>query len=300
MNTKGKEHIDNNTEDSEGVDVSKIKNYDTSWNQVFEDAIDEFETINEILKEEKRVCGRIFPDEENIFKAFALTSLDNVKVVIIGQDPYHQLIKIDGKNVPRAQGLSFSVHKDDQIPSSLKNIFIEIHNTVPGFKTPTNGDLTYWCEQGVLLLNTCLTVNPNAAGSHGDIWLGFIDRVIKAITMVNKKCIYLLWGREAQKLEKNIGGKGIVLTAAHPSGLSANRGFFGCDHFNKVNEILTKNNETTINWNTTKPKIKINKYIAPKKTTYTEITISNTSIESDNRVTGTVVEDKKIKAIKFN
>lgn len=282
------------------LDLTKLK-VPESWEKVFEEARDEFESINEILNEQIRVYGRILPDPENIFKAFELTKLPDVKVVIIGQDPYHQLIKLNGKNVPRAQGLSFSVHRDDQIPSSLNNIFIELKNTVKSFRKPVHGDLSRWAKQGVLMLNMSLTVNPNMAGSHGDIWMGFIDRVIKAISKYNKNCIYVLWGREAQKLERNIGGKGIALTAAHPSGLSAHRGFFGCDHFNKINEILESLKKEEIDWNIDPVKITINRnknvYIEPKKIEYKEIVVTNDvkpSADINN------ILEKKVPPIKFN
>lgn len=246
-----------------------------SWEVVFADSIDEFEDLNEILNENIALCGRIFPAPENIFKAFELTPLDEVKVVIIGQDPYHQMVNIRGKNVPRAQGLAFSVDRDDEIPSSLQNILAELKNTVPGFQRPTHGDLTRWTYQGVLLLNMCLTVNPNSAGSHGAIWLGFIKKVITAIAAVNKKCIYVLWGREAQKLSREIGSKGVILEAAHPSGLSAHRGFFGCNHFNLINEMLIEQNKTPVNWNLNPPKIVL-QYKTPKKVEHKTVYVPGT------------------------
>ena len=239
----------------------------SGWEHIFREALADFETIDEILEEEIRKCGRILPLKKDIFRAFELTTLKDVKVVIIGQDPYHQLINIDGKNVPRAQGLSFSVDRRDVIPSSLKNIFVELQNTVRNFTMPRHGDLTRWTQQGVLLLNACLTVNPNAAASHGNIWLGFIKRVIKAITRENKSCIFLLWGKEAQKIELLLENKGICLTAAHPSGLSANRGFFGCNHFNLVNIKLKEQGLTPIDWNLDPPRIVKKQYIEPKAKT---------------------------------
>lgn len=141
------------------------------------------------------------------------------------------------------------MRRQDVTPSSLKNIFKELKNTVPGYVVPNHGNLEGWCEQGVLLLNTCLTVYPNQAGSHKSIWLGFVKKVIKEIEKVNPNCIFVLWGREAQNnVKPMLGSKAVVLEAAHPSGFSAARGFFGCNHFNKINEILSQQKKPTIKW----------------------------------------------------
>jgi len=218
-----------------------------SWDKVFTDAKDELKTISNIIENQEKLHGRIFPLKKDIFNAFNLTALNDVRVVIIGQDPYHQMIN-NGNPIPRATGLSFSVRRNDIIPSSLKNIFIELNNTFKGFNIPDHGDLTEWAQQGILLLNSALTVKPNEPGSHGEIWLVFIKQVLKEIAKVNPHCIYLLWGREAQKIKPLIGNKSIILEAAHPSGLSARRGFFGCNHFNLINDHLIKLNQPIINW----------------------------------------------------
>jgi len=237
-----------------------------TWENVFKESEHEFITISEILEKEENTYGTYFPLKKNIFAAFELTPLKLVKVVIVGQDPYHQLVTdINNNPTPRAQGLSFSVMKDDSIPSSLSNIYTELKNTYPGFVIPDHGDLTKWTAQGVLLLNTCLTVRSGKPGSHSELWLGFIKRVCKAIAKQNPTCIYLLWGQEAQKIKCMIGEKSIPLEAAHPSGRSANRGFFGCNHFNKVNEILVKQGKTAINWH-------IN---PPRELVYNEVTNAN-------------------------
>lgn len=218
-----------------------------TWEEAFKDAELELKHISDILQREQEKTG-FFPLKKDIFAAFNYTRCPP-KVVIVGQDPYPQSISINGIGVPRAVGMSFSVRKEDTIPSSLKNIYKELHNTVRGFNIPDHGDLTDWAKQGILLLNTCLTVRPGRPNSHDELWLGFINKILKYIAKYNPHCIYLLWGREAQKLVPLLGEKSIILEAAHPSGFSAARGFFGCNHFNMVNEILINQGKTAINWN---------------------------------------------------
>lgn len=219
--------------------VQLSKTVPSSWKQVFEDARDEFEYLDKIIKTE------VFPEKKNVFKAFELTSLDNVKVVLLGQDPYHQKKK-NGK--PRAQGLSFSVSKDDEIPVSLQNIFKELQTEYPDYTIPKNGDLTSWARQGVLLLNSSLTVEPGNPGSHGVVWHGFLARVFQAIGEVNKNCIYLLWGNFAKDIGEYAPEFAIKLFTSHPSGFSVNKGFFGCGHFKEVNRILVEKGIEPIDW----------------------------------------------------
>lgn len=218
-----------------------------NWESVFNDADPELHDISDILEMQQKTFGSFYPLKKNIFRAFELTPMNTVRVVIVGQDPYHQVNPSSG--LPRAQGLSFSISRDDTIPSSLRNIYQELQNTVPGFVTPSHGDLTSWARQGILMLNMCLTVRANQAGSHGDVWMGFIEKTLKALAEHKPNTIYILWGAQAQKLQKYIGDRSIILTAAHPSGFSASRGFFGCNHFNKVNEILMQRKESSIHWN---------------------------------------------------
>ena len=226
-----------------------------TWENVFKESEYEFITISEILEKEEKTYGTYFPLKKNIFSAFELTPLKLVKVVIVGQDPYYQLTVDNNNNPkPRAQGLSFSVSKDDIIPSSLENIYKELYNTYPGFIIPDHGDLTKWATQGVLLLNSCLTVRANQPGSHSELWLGFIKRVCKAIAKYNPTCVFLLWGMEAQKIKGMIGEKSVVLEAAHPSPKSANKGFFTYDHFNKTNKILVEQGHSAIDWHINPPR----------------------------------------------
>lgn len=224
-----------------------------SWEKVFEESKYDLAHISRLLSDHEKTNGSFYPLKKDIFRAFDYTRLEQVKVVIVGQDPYHQTISINGASVPRATGLSFSVHEEDAIPSSLQNIYKELESDIRGFRRPMHGNLKEWAAQGVLMLNMCLTVQPGAAGSHGDIWLGFIKKVLTAINAVNPQCIFVLWGREAQKIKSMLGERPVILEAAHPSGLSANRGFFGCKHFSKINEILLKQGKVGINWQISNP-----------------------------------------------
>lgn len=183
----------------------------------------------------------IYPPKEDIFNAFKNTPLDKVKCVIIGQDPYH--------SPNQAMGMSFSVRKNVPIPKSLKNIFVEIQNEY-GYDIPTNGDLTPWAKQGVLLLNSVLTVREHEPGSHRGIgWETFTDSVIKLIETKDVPVVYMLWGNYAKSKQELITNKNhLVLTATHPSPFSAHKGFFGCGHFAKCNEFLKENEIEEINW----------------------------------------------------
>lgn len=212
-----------------------------TWEHLFtKKAKQELELISSILDKKEKNEGPYLPEKINIFRAFDLCRSDEIKIVIFGQDPYHQ--------PGRAQGLAFSVSKEDEIPSSLSNIFKEISDDLDIPNDFKHGDLTSWAEQGILLLNTCLTVQPHLPKSHGKFWLSFIKRTIKEIAVYNKDCIYVLWGNDARSLKKFIEGDPPILEAAHPSGLSYARGFRGCKHFSKINEILKKQGKQEIDW----------------------------------------------------
>ena len=183
----------------------------------------------------------IYPPADEIFNAFHLTPLHEVKVVILGQDPYH--------NVGQAHGLCFSVRPDVEIPPSLVNIYQELHDDL-GCYIPDNGCLTKWARQGVLLLNTVLTVRAHQANSHRNIgWEEFTDAAIRALNEQDRPIVYLLWGRPAQQKEKMLNNpKHLILKAPHPSPLSAYRGFFGCRHFSQANEFLRFHRIEPIDW----------------------------------------------------
>lgn len=184
----------------------------------------------------------IYPPHADVFNAFSFTPLENVKVVILGQDPYH------GPN--QAHGLAFSVQPGIAIPPSLLNIYKELQQDIPGFQMPDNGDLRYWAEQGVLLLNTVLTVERGLAHSHAKFgWETFTDRVIAALNEHKENLVFLLWGSHAQKKGQFIDrNRHYVLCAPHPSPLSAHRGFFGCHHFSRTNQYLLAHGQTPIDW----------------------------------------------------
>lgn len=183
----------------------------------------------------------IYPDSNDIFNAFHLTPLSKVKVVIIGQDPYHE--------PGQAHGLSFSVKPGIDIPPSLANIYKELHDEM-GTYIPNNGYLEKWAKEGVLLLNTILTVRAHSAMSHCKIgWQEFTDAAIRAVNEQDRPIVYLLWGKSAREKAKMLNNpKHLVLETVHPSPLSAYRGFFGCGHFKKANEFLIENGETPIDW----------------------------------------------------
>ena len=198
--------------------------------------------LRQFLKEEKETGNKTYPKNADIFNAFWKTPFKNLKVMILGQDPYH------GAN--QAHGLSFSVQKGITPPPSLKNIYKELSTDIPGFVIPNTGDLTEWAEQGVMLLNATLTVRAGSPGSHQKKgWEIFTDTVIQKISEQKEGIIFLLWGKFAQaKTELIDAKKHYILKAAHPSPYSADNGFFGCHHFSKTNAILEKEGKKPIDW----------------------------------------------------
>ena len=223
------------------MDPSKVQ-IESSWKKIlwkeFEDPY--FDGIKACLKEDKKNGKRIYPPGSLIFNAFNLTPFNKVKVVIIGQDPYHGPVE--------AMGLCFSVPKGIRIPPSLRNIYKEIKSDC-NINMPEHGDLTSWADQGVFLLNAMLSVQHKSPGSHKNIgWQKFTDAVIKAISENKEGVIFLLWGRFAQGKRTLIDEtRHYVLEAAHPSPLARNA-FMGCGHFSKTNEILKSMGQDTIDW----------------------------------------------------
>jgi len=217
-------------------------NIESSWLEVLKDEFRQpyFIEIKKFLLEDKKKY-RVFPPGQLIFNAFNLTPFDKVKIVIIGQDPYH--------GYGQAHGLCFSVPKGVAKPPSLQNIFKELKEDL-NINPPDHGDLSGWAKQGVFLLNAILTVRENTPESHRNIgWENFTNAAIKNLSDKKEHLVFMLWGAYAQEKEKLIDNKKhLILKAAHPSPFSANRGFFGCHHFSKANQYLIANNIDPIKW----------------------------------------------------
>jgi len=214
-----------------------------SWKAVLDAEFqqDSFHQLRAFLREEKQNGAQVFPPGPEIFSAFNRTPFDQVKVVIIGQDPYH--------GPGQANGLCFSVAPGVRTPPSLKNIFKEIESDL-GIAIPEHGDLGYWADQGILLLNATLTVRAREAGSHQKKgWEPFTDAVIRILSEQREGLVFLLWGGFAKKKAAKIDAeKHHVLKAAHPSPLAAHNGFFGCRHFSQTNELLEGMDKSPIDW----------------------------------------------------
>jgi uracil-DNA glycosylase len=215
---------------------------DPSWKEILQTEFNSeyFEKLASFVK--KRYSETtVFPPATNIFKAFELCPVDKVKVVILGQDPYH------GKG--QANGLSFSVNPGIQLPPSLQNIYKELKSDL-GIEPKMDGDLTRWAEQGVLLLNATLTVEASQPGSHQNLgWEIFTDAVIKALSDKKENIVFILWGAYAQRKGEIIdSNKHFVIKSAHPSPFSAHKGFFGTKPFSKTNEYLRKHGTKEIDW----------------------------------------------------
>jgi uracil-DNA glycosylase len=217
------------------------------WQKVLGPEFDKdyMKSLRAFLLSEKESGNTVFPKNADIFNAFNHTPFDQVKVVIIGQDPYH--------GVGQAHGLAFSVQKGVVVPPSLKNIYKELEVDVEGFKQPAHGSLMQWADQGVLLLNATLTVRAHQAGSHqGKGWETFTDHAIQMLSEKREGLIFLLWGKFAQNKTALIDeSRHTVLKAAHPSPFSAYTGFFGAKHFSKSNELLVQQGLQPIDWQIT-------------------------------------------------
>lgn len=213
-----------------------------NWYKILKDEFEKpyFKNLLNFLTKEYSTCT-VYPSMENIFYALNLVKFEDIKVVIVGQDPYHE--------PNQAMGMSFSVPSSTKIPPSLANIFKEIESEL-NIKCLKNGDLTRWAKQGVLLLNSVLTVKKGIANSHKNIgWETFTSKIISLINEKKEPVIFVLWGANAKALKPLINSpQHFVLTSSHPSPLSAYNGFFGCGHFLKINSILKQNNKMPIDW----------------------------------------------------
>lgn len=216
--------------------------FNNTWDNVLKDEFEKeyYKKLRGILKKEYST-QTIFPDMNNIFNALKLTDYKDVRIVILGQDPYH--------NVGQAHGLSFSVMDGITPPPSLKNIYKEIEQDL-GLVCSNSGNLTKWSNQGVLLLNAVLTVRKNQPNSHKGIgWETFTDNIISLLNETENKIVFILWGNYAKVKASLITNENhLILTASHPSPFSAHNGFFGCKHFSKANDFLVQNNILPIDW----------------------------------------------------
>ena len=225
-----------------------LNNIHSDWNEFFEE---NSETLQNILNKVFDKKNKIYPKKKKIFRVFKYLSPSDIKVVILGQDPYINFEIVDDKEIPQAEGLSFSVPKSHRkIPPSLKNIFKEIKNSYPDFKYK-NGNLKKWVKrEKIFLLNSALTVIQGKSNSHQKYWQEFTDKVIEYISDRSENIVFILMGNNAKSKYSLIDSKKhIVLTSVHPSPLSANRGFFGCDIFKITNDKLSEKKIKPINWN---------------------------------------------------
>jgi len=216
----------------------------TSWSDILDAEQQQpyFQQITQFVQQQRHEGRQVYPPQTDVFNAFKYTEFERVKVVILGQDPYH------GPN--QAHGLCFSVQHGIKTPPSLVNMYKELEQDIPGFKIPEHGHLQAWAEQGILLLNTVLTVEQGLAHSHAKIgWEQFTDKIIRLLNEQRQGIVFLLWGSHAQKKGGVIDrDRHHVLHAPHPSPLSAYRGFFGCKHFSQTNSLLCQHGKTPINW----------------------------------------------------
>ena len=214
----------------------------TTWNEILAEEMqkDYYQELQAFIQKRREEVS-VFPEEKNVFRALELTPFESVKVVILGQDPYH--------GFGQAHGLSFSVQKGIPLPPSLRNIYKELQEDLGG-ELPTEGDLSHWAKQGVLLLNTVLTVEEGNANSHkGMGWERLTNRLIESLNELNHPVIFILWGKPAQDKEKLITNPShVILKSPHPSPLSAYRGFFGSKPFSRINDILIQQGQTPIRW----------------------------------------------------
>ncbi|TKF79124.1 uracil-DNA glycosylase [Vibrio kanaloae] len=215
-----------------------------TWESIINDERDKeyFQSVLAFVEQQRNSGKTIYPPQELVFNAFDMTPFESVRVVILGQDPYH------GAN--QAHGLAFSVLPGVKIPPSLRNMYKELAQDIEGFEIPNHGYLDSWASQGVLMLNTVLTVEEAKAHSHAKCgWETFTDAIIAELNQRSEPIIFLLWGAHAQKKGQAIDSeRHHVLTAPHPSPLSARRGFFGCKHFSMTNKILSSIDQNPIDW----------------------------------------------------
>lgn len=218
-----------------------------SWRKVFDDAEPELRHICKILDEEK-LFGPYLPLKVDLFNAFKYCPFDLVKLIILGDEPYGSMTQINGKQMPKDMGMSFSVRKGDGVPLPLMNIFKELKQSVNA-EIPNHGNLIQWAQQGVLMLNICLTTSPNKPHSRFPLWHGLLNRVFKAINVINPNCIILsMVSRNSQNIASMIPDSFVHYESVNPDKYYNERGFAGCNIFRTINETLIKQGKTPINW----------------------------------------------------
>jgi uracil-DNA glycosylase len=230
----------------EDYEVVILKMIPLSWRQLLDnhenELADAAKVLKRLVRDERQV---ICPQPWNVFRALSLTPWYDVKVVIIGQDPYYQ---VEG-GVPAATGCCYECRKGDPIQKSLENVFIVLKKTVKEFELPSSGDLTKWATQGVLLLNTTLTTKAGATNEHKDIWAFFSLRVLQFLNTMVKNVVYMLWGGDAKAYAKYITkSSNLILMSSHPVARGATNTFLKCNHFNEANEYLIKCGKQPIDW----------------------------------------------------
>lgn len=238
------ESVERNTDPKTIYDALYAENI-YSWTSKLRPYKDAVKLISDHIETLVEKDGEFYPRPKDVFNALKLTPLCDIKVVIWGQDPYPTLLP---NGEPRAQGYAFGVDRSDNVPKSLLNMYKELGTNFDCFEQPNHGDLRFVARQGVLFMNTSLTYCPKDPESHLNIWMRFIHIIITIINENVENCIHVLWGSKAEKLREHIKSREI-LSASHPSPLSAYRGFFGCRHFVKINITLDRQKKPQINWN---------------------------------------------------
>lgn len=223
------------------------ENVPTNWDNVFKNSIAELEHISKKLDDD-HIFGDYLPRKEDIFNAFKFTNLNDVKVIILNDEPYNTYTTINNKKLPVDIGLAYSTRRNDKITPVVNNIYKELKNEYPDYTIPNHGDLTYWCQQGVLLLNISLTTSIKHSHLSWELWHGFLNKLFKSISVVNPYTIVLLWGKECQKMSSMLPDNFIIFETSSPKGYGVNYGFFGCNHFKLTNEKLIKLGKTPIDW----------------------------------------------------
>ncbi len=227
--------------------VEAAKNIKSGWEPVIQDALPELNHISKLLDTQKKL-GTYFPYPDTIFNSLKLCPYSEIKVVIVGYQPQYGTIQTESGFVCKDTGLSFSSHPEDALSKSLQNIYIELKNSVKDFVVPSHGNLEAWAKQGILMINNSLTIAQQKNVDVSELWYGFLNKVFKWIKKVNPNVIYVLWGRKVSQISKLIPDGAIILESLSDPSAYKTEEFFGCNHFNIINEHLKKQNKELIDW----------------------------------------------------